>query len=290
VAKGLGEIGFKRRRSYRRIFSGERGICLIHGDTLTTLISLLYAKRCGIEVAHIEAGLRSYSLFDPFPEELIRLITMRYSDVLFAPSDWGFENLRNMGYAAKTVQVDGNTVAEAICYARKSHPAQQRTRAPYVVATAHRLETLYSRSRMTKIVSLLERIANERQVLFVVHEPTRRQLTRLGLDKRLRHHGSIEILPLQPYFEFINLLADADFVVTDGGSIQEESYFLDVPCLILRTRTERLEGLNHNALLAEFDEGTIDRFLRTFASLRRAKTNHDVHPSRAIVDRLLEWA
>lgn len=289
TAKSLGEILFQRRDIYRRIFRSEEGICLIHGDTLTTLLSLLYAKRCKIKVAHVESGLRSYHLLDPFPEEMIRRVVMRYSDILFAASDWGAGNLRKMGYAGKTINTDGNTIVDAVRYALEREQGQRKPQKPYVVATAHRVETIYSRWRMARMVSLLERIANERQVLFVVHEPTRRQLTRLGLEKRLLQNRSIEMHPLQPYFAFVNLLAGADFIVTDGGSIQEESYLLNVPCLILRTKTERMEGLGHNALLAGFDEKKFDYFLQTFANLRGQKTDGDVYPSRAIVDHLIRW-
>ncbi len=288
TTKSLTEIVFARSKIYQRIFLGERGICVIHGDTLTTLLSLLYAKRCGIKVAHIEAGLRSYDVLNPFPEEVIRLIAMRYSDVLFAPSDWGAENLRQMGYGGKTINVGGNTIADAIRYALQSQQEQRRSERPYVVATFHRVETIYSRSRMIKVSSVLERIANERQVFFILHEPTRRQLTRFGLDKRLGQHDSIQMLPLQPYFTFVNLLAGADFIATDGGSIQEESYFLNVPCLIMRTKTERIEGLGQNAVLAGFDEEKIDHFLQTFIALRRTETADDLHPARKIVAHLLQ--
>lgn len=288
TTKSLGEIVFARREIYQRIFFREPGICLIHGDTLTTLLALLYAKRCGIKVAHIEAGLRSYRLFDPFPEEIIRLIAMRYSDVLFAPSDWAAENLCRMGYREKTVNAGGNTIAEAVRYAVQNLHPDRRPKKPHVVVTVHRVETIFSRRRMTRVVSLLERIADERKVLFVLHDPTRRQLTRFGLDKRLGQHDSIQMLPLQGYFTFVNLLAGADFIVTDGGSIQEESYFLNVPCLIMRTKTERLEGLGQNVVLAGFDEEKIDHFLQTFTALRRTETADDSHPARKIVAHLLQ--
>ena len=101
TVSNLWRIVLRRNQVCRRVFGGGDGICLIHGDTLTTLLSLLYAKRCGLKVAHVEAGLRSYHLLDPFPEEMIRLIAMRHSDILFAPSDWALENLHKMGYGQK---------------------------------------------------------------------------------------------------------------------------------------------------------------------------------------------
>lgn len=97
------------------------------------------------------------------------------------------------------------------------------------------------------------------------------------------------MLPLQPYLVFVDLLTGADFIVTDGGSIQEESYFLNVPCLILRDQTERLEGLGQNAFLAGFDLKKINEFLRTFSSFRRQNPIEDAYPSRTIVDHLLTW-
>ncbi len=280
----------RRGHTCQAVFRGQQGICLIHGDTLTTLISLLYAKRCGQRVAHIEAGLRSYHLLNPFPEEIIRLIAMRFSDLLFAPSDWAFENLRKMGYSAKAVDVGGNTGMDAVRYAAKCSKAHQRPDEPYVVVTVHRVETIYSRSRLRAVAALVERIARERSVLFVLHAPTRQQLVRFDLFDGMRKNESIKTLPLQPYPVFVDLLSGADFVVTDGGSIQEEAYYLNVPCLILRAKTERMEGLGENAYLAAFDPERAEQFLRAFPKLRRRAIDESLHPSGILVDHLLSWA
>jgi UDP-N-acetylglucosamine 2-epimerase len=289
ATESLSQIALKREEVFQRIFRGEGGICLIHGDTLTTLLSLLYAKRCGIKVAHVEAGLRSYHLLNPFPEEMIRLIAMRFSDILFAPSEWAFQNLHKMGFGVKTVNAGGNTIVDTLRYARRRMSSRVRPNGSYAVITIHRVETIFSRSRWETILTLLERIAMDRQALFVLHEPTRRQLERFDLVGRLSQRRAIEILPLQPYLVFVDLLAGADFIVTDGGSIQEESYFLNVPCLILRGQTERLEGLGQNAFLAGFDPKRIDGFLQTFSSFRRQNPNEDVYPSMTIVDHLSTW-
>jgi len=102
-AQNLFQPLFSPKQSFKIIFKHQEGICLIHGDTLSTLISLIYAKRCGLQVAHIESGLRSYHLFDPFPEEIVRLVAMRFSDILYASSEWAFKNLCKMGYQNKTM-------------------------------------------------------------------------------------------------------------------------------------------------------------------------------------------
>jgi len=290
AARSVGRSALKPGDIRRNIFRNEKGICLIHGDTLTTLLSLLFARRCGIKVAHVEAGLRSFNLLDPFPEEIIRLIAMQYSDILFAPSVWAFENLKKMSYEKKTVHAGGNTIIDTLRFAM-SQNGGKRPSEPYVVVTIHRVETLYSKSRLKAVVGLLERIGRERKILFVLHEPTQKKLSSLGLYAKLENMSSVELMPLQPYLTFVNLLAGADFIVTDGGSIQEESYYLNIPCLIMRTRTERPEGMGENARLAGFDGDKIDHFFASLSALRRRESSFEnLHPSVMIVDHLIPYA
>ena len=275
----------------QKIFRGEKGgVCLIHGDTLTTFFSLLYARRCGIPVAHVEAGLRSYHLFDPFPEELIRLAAMRYSDVLFAPSSWAMDNLTRMGYGEKSINAGGNTVIDTIRYARSRQGSTDRPGEPYVIVTIHRVETIFSSSRMDRIVTFLEEIARERRVLFVLHEPTLKRLERFHHLGRLQRNDRISMMPLQPYLKFLDLLAGAEFAVTDGGSIQEECYSLNTPCLIMRAKTERMEGLGENAILAGFSRERFEDFLKALPGLkRRGADDEGVSPSSIIVDHLEKY-
>ncbi len=291
AVESLGRAAFRAEDIRRNVFRGEKGVCLIHGDTLTTLLSLLFARRCGIKVAHVEAGLRSFDLLDPFPEEMIRLIVMRYSDILFAPSDWACENLRKMRLEGKTIHAGGNTIIDTLRFAA-TRSSGTRPAGSYVVATLHRVETIYSGSRLETVIALLERIGRERRVLFVLHEPTRQQLVRRGLYAKLENLRFVELMPIQPYLTFLHMLAGADFIVTDGGSIQEESYYLNIPCLVMRARTERTEGLGANVLLADFNDGKIDHFLRSFPTLRCASgfRFEDLHPSEVIVDHLLPYA
>ena len=283
-------IIFKRKQIFRDVFKGKSGICLIHGDTLTTLLSLFYAKRCGIKVAHVEAGLRSYHLFNPFPEEIIRLIAMRFSTVLFSPSAWASGNLQKMGYTEKTVEVGGNTGIDAVRYATQTVDNGSRPDQPYVLMTTHRVETIYSKSRLEMITQLIEKITRQDKLLFVLHEPTRHQLTRFGFYDKITRNPAVEMLPLQPYIKFMALVSGAKFIVTDGGSIQEESYVLNVPCLIIRTHTERMEGIGENAFLAEFNSKQIDQFFKILPTLNRKDFDASLSPSKVIVDYVEKWA
>jgi UDP-N-acetylglucosamine 2-epimerase (non-hydrolysing) len=281
---------FRSREVFRTIFRGTGGVCLIHGDTLTTLISLVHAKRCGLMVAHVEAGLRSHSLFNPFPEELIRLIAMRYSDTLFAPTPEAYDNLRAMGLEAKSILVRGNTIADAVRFVREHSDQGERPTKPYAVITCHRVETLYSRARLAFLVELVARVSEQWRVLFVLHEPTRQHLARSGLLTALESSPNVDLLPLQPYGRFITLLDGAEFVVTDGGSIQEEAHLLGLPCLLIRTKTERPDGIGQNAHMAQFRLDEVDHFFQRLPDMRRSVGGQTVKPSEEIVDRLLGFA
>ena len=290
TTNNLFQIVFKPKNISKNIFQNEKGVCLIHGDTLTTLISLLYAKRCGIKVAHVEAGLRSYRLFDPFPEEIIRLLAMRFSDILFAPSDWAYQNLQKMGYENKTVHAGGNTIIDTVRYALEKVNGRLQSDQPYIIVTIHRVETIYSKSRLKFIVEFLEEVANRWQVRFVLHHPTENQLRRNDLFNRLEKNPNIQLSTLQPYIKFIGLLAHAEFIVTDGGSIQEESYILNKPCLIMRSTSERMEGLGENAFLADFDNVHIAQFLEKLPSLNRVELADSIKPSASIIDHIVQYA
>ena len=150
---------------------------------------------------------------------------------------------------------------------------------------------LFSATLDRGVASLVERMARDRRVLFVLHEPTRQRLIRYGILERLKNVPGVEMRELQPYMAFVNLLAGADLIVTDGGSIQEESHYLNVPCLIMRAKTERMEGLGDNAYLAGFNEERIDRFFEMLPDLRRKNPDvQDVHPSGIIVDHVAAYA
>ena len=280
---------FKPKFMKRRFFNVGPGICIIHGDTPSTLLALIMAKRAKLKIAHIEAGLRSHNLLRPFPEELVRIICMRFSDYLYAPSDWAYENIMRMGVKGKVLNVRQNTNVEALYYALGSTNSPVRKMdSPYCLITIHRTETILNRRRLTFVVELAELLTEKIQVVFVLHDPTRRQLEEYGLIGRIIDNSQIGATGLIDHAAFLAYLANADFVITDGGSIQEESYYLDVPCLVMRKETERMDGLGENVQLAEFDLSVINSFLENYPSLRRGAKTKNLHPSSEILRSLLE--
>ena len=266
------------------VFPGG-GICLIHGDTLSTLLGLQMARRAGLKVAHVEAGLRSFRTWDPFPEELIRIHCMRRADVLFAPSDEAADNLRRMNVPGRVVQVRGNTVADALRLVDGVPTGLDLPDEPFALATCHRLETITSKRRLRRVVDLLNRLTERLAVVFVTHRPTRRALRRFGLEEGLNRR--ITTLGMLDYGDFVALQKAARLVVTDGGSIQEECAYLNKPCLIIRGATERPDGLGSNAALWAHDDRVVEALLAKAASETPTGPAELPRPSAEIVDTLV---
>jgi UDP-N-acetylglucosamine 2-epimerase (non-hydrolysing) len=269
----------------REVFGGHGGVCVVHGDTPSTLLSTLMAKRAGLRVAHLEAGLRSGHLLHPFPEELIRVVVMRLSDLLFAPDAEAVQNLRRMRVRGRVVPLPGNTVTEALAHDLDSLPPEETTEGP-VVVTMHRVENLNRRERVEHLVEVVERIAAERPVRFVLHGPTTDTLRKRGLDRRLSAAG-VELRPLAPHREFVGMLRAAPFVITDGGSIQEECALLGVPTLLWRAATERPDGVGSNVVVSGYDRAAVARFLGDPAAHRVAALDRASRPSELVLAELL---
>jgi UDP-N-acetylglucosamine 2-epimerase len=273
----------RRRRVLADVFGGHGGVCLIHGDTLSTLFGLLLARRAGLGVAHVEAGLRSHNVMHPFPEELIRLWCMRRSHYLFCPSQDAMANLTAMRVRGHVLRLPGNTVVDSLRIAEAAG-AEPAVEPPYALATCHRFETICSKRRLTAMLELLREVARTLPVAFVRHEPTRRAMERWRLD-RLLADARVTTLPPQGYFDFIALQLGADAVFTDGGSIQEECYYTGTPCFIMRERTERPDGIGENAVLGGFDVARGRAFLAEREALVRGRVMTG-SPSACIADAL----
>jgi len=268
-------------RIRRDIFGDRGGVCVVHGDTPSTLLAALLARRAGLAVAHLEAGLRSHSLSQPFPEEAIRLLVMRLSDLLFAPDETALANLRALQLPGRVVPLTGNTVVEALDH---SLDLRGPSHGPAVV-TMHRVENLTSRRRIDRLVEIVERLAAVMPVRFVLHTPTEEALVRAGLRRRLADAG-VQCSGLTAHHEFVQLLAAAPLVITDGGSIQEECALLGVPTLLWRDRTERADGLDVNVVLSHYDTDVVAAFLDDPEAYRAKPADLDVRPSERIVDEL----
>ena len=260
-------------------------ILITQGDTVSTLFAALVGKLFGMKVAHVEAGLRSFDIFHPFPEELVRRVTTWLADYLFPPSDWAEENLRHYKGKKLIVNTRQNTVYDVLF--EFVPPREEEVDSDYAVAAIHRQETIYNRSLFEKAVKVIERASQIKKIQYIVHKTSERQLKKFGFYDRLKQNPRIEMRGYLDYISFMQLVRGAAFVITDGGGLQEETYYLNVPCLIMRYRTERMVGLGETALLSRFEEDKIEEFFRNYREYRRKKPFPRYYPSRVIVDTLL---
>jgi len=260
---------------------------VVHGDTLSTLAGCLLSLFWGQRLVHIESGLTTGMLWTPFPEEIIRRICVARAAVLYAPNEWAASNCRKRRARVTVVCTGANTVLQAVRFARERTGATEYP-GPYGVVTLHRNETFYSRTKAAAAIEALTGIGAEGyKLMFVMHKLTQRRLKKYGLLDRLTHHGAIEILGYQRYDEFMAMVSRASFVITDGGGLQEETYYLDVPCLVLRTKTERPEGLDSSAMMSGTDGEPVARFMKTLGTRRHGRDFSLLYPATTIVDHLL---
>lgn len=285
---GTGLLPILRRgKLFEDVFDSREGICVVHGDTLAALVGMFQAKACHLPVAHVEAGPRSWHYFDPFPEEIARVLVMRYADILFAPGDWACENIGRSAHSGRVVNTQYNTVLETATLAAESDIGHNLPVASsYCVVTFHRAESLLRKARMVFLCELLTYVAAHRQVVFILHGPTEKSLYRFGIMDRLKNLDNLVMAPLLDYCAFASLIHGADFVMTDGGSIQEECAFLGKPCLLLRANTERKDGLGENVVLSGFDKRVIDDFIQNWQRYERPAADLSRRPSTIIVDEL----
>ena len=221
---------------------------IYHGDTMSTGAAAIGSsnylnKKKSWKNIHLEAGLRSGSLREPFPEEIFRQISDKFSDILLAVSDLSEKNLKkDKRIKGKIIKI-GNTIVDMayIGYDIAKRKKIKTKKGKFALINLHRQENLNNKKRMEKIVEILKTIKEE--AIWPLHDNTKYYLKKYGLMGKIKRMRNIKITPLKEYFDFIFLLANCKYLITDGGSIQEESLVFKKPCVLLRKRTERQEGL-----------------------------------------------
>ncbi len=235
-------------------------IVLVHGDTTTTFVASLAAFYNQIAVGHVEAGLRTWNKYSPFPEEMNRQLTGVLADLHFAPTAKAAENLRAENKRDDAIFITGNTAIDALKTTVReayTHSILQKVAGGrMILLTAHRRENLGEPMRnMFRAVKRLVEDYDDVQVVYPVHlNPVVRELANdiLGNDERIHLIEPLDVI------DFHNFAARAHIILTDSGGVQEEAPSLGVPVLVLRDTTERPEGIEAGTLkLAGTDEQTI---------------------------------
>jgi UDP-N-acetylglucosamine 2-epimerase (non-hydrolysing) len=222
---------------------------VVQGDTTTTLCGALAAFYAGVPVAHVEAGLRTFDMDAPFPEEMNRVLTGRLAALHFAATDWAAGNLLREGMAPERIQVTGNTGIDAVLAIRE---ALNRGRVSglslaadgnrkVVVVTAHRRESFGEGfSRICEAISRLAR-REDVQIVWPVHPNPN---VRRAVDETVRGRDNVLLLEPLEYLPFVDLMCRSYVLITDSGGVQEEGPSLGKPILVLRDKTERPEAVS----------------------------------------------
>jgi len=216
-------------------------LIIVVGDVNSTIACSLTAVKMGIRVAHVEAGLRSFDR--QMPEEINRILTDSISDFLFVTEKSGVENLKKEGIDASKIFFVGNVMIDSLInhlpkiQKSKIHSELNVQKGNYCLITLHRPSNVDNKNKLKELIEFIAEVSENKYVIFPVHPRTKNNLERFNLLKLLNHN--IKITEPLGYIDFISLVKDSSFVLTDSGGIQEETTYLGIPCLTLRNTTER---------------------------------------------------
>ena len=237
----------------RAIKNEHANLVVVFGDVNSTLACSVTAKKLFIPVAHVEAGLRSFDM--TMPEEINRKVTDAISDILFTPSRDGNENLIREGIDRNKIYLVGNIMIDSlITILERIDPSDEDKvfqkfglkRNHFVLVTLHRPSNVDDKNTLTRMMHFLSNLSLRIPVIFPVHPRTKRNIN--GLDTNHAVNRNFKIVEPLRYKEFVTLEKYPRFVLTDSGGIQEETTYLNIPCLTLRPNTERpvtiTEGTN----------------------------------------------
>tara|TARA_Y100001978_G_scaffold79849_1_gene71525 strand:- start:2802 stop:3920 length:1119 start_codon:yes stop_codon:yes gene_type:complete len=275
-------------------------IVFVQGDTITAFAGALAAFLKKIPVAHVEAGLRTESIYSPFPEEANRRMISQITSLHFPPTKIAFENLQNNGIN-KNVFISGNTVVDSLNFVSKKikHTHIKDIdiyKEGYVLATVHRRENWGDPIR--NIAKAILYIADKNKSLKFIIPMHKNPLVRVPLMDILGNKKNILLIDPLPYCEFILTLKHSKIVLTDSGGIQEEAHTLRKPTLILRDSTERPEVIiEGNALLVGTDSKRIEKGFNNFlknsdrwkSNKKNLNTFGDGNASKFILEKTIEF-
>ena len=272
----------------KQILNNQKGVILVHGDTITTVMGAIFGRLSGLKVAHIESGLTSGNIRRPFPEELDRRIVFRLAHYYFCPNEWTISNLEKFkGVKVNTIQ---NTLYDSVMsfVASKNKRTDHVPKFKYALCSLHRFENVYSKKVFSSLIEILERTSENTKILFIMHQNTKENLIKFGLYDRLNNNPNFEIRPRYDYFNFVQLIKGCEFFISDGGSNQEESSYLGVPTLILRSETERIEGLGKNVVITNYNLYVMQEFINNHNHFKYDMLELDTKPSKIIIDKIIE--
>lgn len=222
------------------VLDSKPDMVLVYGDVNSTVAASLVCTKLLIPIAHVEAGLRSWDR--EMPEEINRILTDQMADLLFTPSPDGDENLLREGVQAEKIHQVGNIMIDSLV---RLLPVSEKSKIlshlnlkkkEYAALTLHRPSNVDDDAILTRLLFSLAKLSQEIPIIFPVHPRTRNRISGLNLKLPENH---LRLVDPMGYLDFLRLMSQARIVLTDSGGIQEETSYLNIPCLTLRENTER---------------------------------------------------
>lgn len=261
---------------------------IIHGDTVSSSIGAVIASFYNLKLVYIESGDMSFNLLEPFPEEICRNINIRLADILFPPNSWAENNVKWV--RGVKINTKNNTLIESFKWAMKTQLVTGNIKKfkKYYILIMHRQENvIFQKNKSKQILEFVVKNASSKLNCVLLNHPlTVNIINSLNLSSS-KFNDKIKITPRIPYPDFMKLMKSADFIATDGATNQLESYLANKPCLVLRNRTEQIEGLGENVVIAKGNKKIIKKFFRDYKKLTSKPPNMRVSPSKIIVDYLI---
>ena len=274
-------------------------VVLVHGDTSTTFVTALACFYLQIPVGHVEAGLRTYNIYSPYPEEFNRQATGIIAKFHFAPTENSKNNLLKEGKKEEDIYVTGNTAIDALKTTVKEDYENEildfAKDKRLILLTAHRRENVGE--PMKRIFSAINKLTSEYEDIRVLYPVHLNPIIKNIVDEYLANNDKVKIVPPLDVLDFHNIINKSYLILTDSGGIQEEAPSLGKPVLVLRDTTERPEGIDAGTLkLVGTKEEDIIRETKElldnnkkYEKMSKASNPYgDGHASERIVDAIIE--
>lgn len=256
-------------------------LVVVFGDVNATASGAIAAAQSQVKVMHVESGLRSFDR--SMPEEINRIITDHVSDFLMVSEPSGLDNLQKEGFREESYEFVGNIMIESLIRTRHKWekiqlPAEidKIILGQPVIMTFHRPENVDYETALGKVTHIIERLAEENQVIFPVHPRTKAKLIQFGLHDRINAKRRILLTEPLGYFQFLKIISAASVVITDSGGVQEETSFLNIPCITFRRNTERPVTLltGTNMMMDVSDEDFMTKIFNHKENIRNRSYHH----------------
>lgn len=243
----LEELSYNVLNKVSNILKNEKfDLVFVHGDTTTSFFSALAAFYNKIDVVHIEAGLRTYDIYSPYPEELNRQCTARIAKYHFVPTEKSKQNLLNENVNFKNIYVVGNSVIDALFLTLKKISTTKQNSKPYILITGHRRENFGE--GFLNICNAIKELAIKYKNYDFIYPVHLNPNVREPVFKILTNLSNVKLIDPVNYPKFVELMANSYLILTDSGGVQEEAPSLKKPVLVMRNTTERPEALNEGVI------------------------------------------